>query len=251
MPCAKHRNGNTARICEFNHSHRVGSSCYAFEQSYFGRPTSTISDRLMAGRSETGFCHAALGVGRFVAWCPETCPAPPLAPPSQGGNWCCAATQGWDVVPLRGMCWWGMCAMGSVERGSGASTSQLTLGRSPGGAAGGLCAARGTGWGGWGRSGRTRRSALPRRVVWAQGTGVLGEGVQRRAPPPPWPPPSQGGNWCGTATPGWADGRGIPVLVFTLGKQGLTSPQPPSDRYSGGAGPVLQRQRCRFWMHSP
>ena len=75
--------------------------------------------------------------------------------------------------------------------------------------------------------------------------------ASRDVPRPPLAPPSQGGNWCGTATPGWADGRGIPVLVFTLGKQGLTSPQPPSDRYSGGAGPVLPRQRCRFWMHSP
>ena len=118
-----------------------------------------------------GFCHAALGVGRFVVWCPETCPAPPLAPPSQGGNWCCAATQGWDAVPREETFrWWGMCAMESVEMGSGASTSQLTLGRSPGGAAGGLCAARGTGWGGWGRSGRTRRSALPRRWLWARWT---------------------------------------------------------------------------------
>jgi len=32
------------------------------------------------------FCHAALGVGRFVVWRPETCPAPPWPPPRRGGT---------------------------------------------------------------------------------------------------------------------------------------------------------------------
>ena len=44
----------------------------------------------------------------------------------------CAATPGWNQVPLQGTCRWAMCARGDVELGSDASTSKLTLGRSPG-----------------------------------------------------------------------------------------------------------------------
>jgi hypothetical protein len=91
--------------------------------------------------------------------------------------------------PLAGKCWRRACALGGVGRGLHVSTSQLTLGRSPGrrlrrwgGAfadrrqlarwhhvpAGAVFGLRGTGIFRWARSGRTRRSALPGRWFWAR-----------------------------------------------------------------------------------
>jgi len=43
-----------------------------------------------------------------------------------------AATRGYGRVPLQGTCAWGVVRDGEVEPGLGISTSQLTLGRSPG-----------------------------------------------------------------------------------------------------------------------
>jgi hypothetical protein len=83
-----------------------------------------------------------------------------------------AATRGYGRVPLQGTCAWGVVFNGEVELGWGDSTSQLTLGRSPG-----L-------WLGWTRVQGALGSGSPSgnvrgEVVCGPGDGVWRKRVQR------------------------------------------------------------------------
>ena len=172
------------------------------------------------------------GVLPRCAWCWSVCdvasrdvPRPPLAPPTQGGNWCCAATQGWDAVPLEETFrWWGMCAMESVEMGSGASTSQLTLGRSPEGVGGGFVRGPGDGVGRMGTQRADTEVRAPATRGVGPGDGRFGGGCPETCPAPPLAPPLAGGELVRHSNPGLGRRSGNSCLGFHSWETGFDLP---------------------------